>query len=337
MKRKLYPLAFTPILQEKVWGSETWGIASLDEGADSVVENGFLADNTLSDLLETYLGNLVGDNVFDAFNLQFPLLIKVLNVNQTLSVQVHPDDAVAAERYDQYGKDECWYVMDAKPTARVYMGFKRDTSAAEFYQKCKDGTVEELLNVYTPKAGEFFHIPAGTVHACGGGLTIAEVQESSDMTFRLYDWGRENNPATARKMHLDEAIDCIDYRRYDEARLHIADARKADLLAENPHFTIRRIALTKPATLDMDRYNSCIFYICLEGSAILTSDGSPENCALARGGFALVPWGVGEATITPGASGVTLLQATIPPIPEEEDEYINPDAAATLPDDKEDA
>ena len=334
MKRKLYPLSFTPIFQERVWGSETWGIASLEE-ADSVVDNGFLADNTLGDLLETYLGNLVGDNVFDAFNLQFPLLVKVLEVRETLSVQVHPDDATAAERYDQYGKDECWYVMKAEPTARVYMGFKRDTSAAEFYRKCKDGTVEELLNVYTPKAGEFFHIPAGTVHACGGGLTIAEVQESSDMTFRLYDWGRENNPATARKMHLEEAIDCINYNRYDDASLHIADTRGADVLAANPHFTIRRIALKEPATLDMDRFNSCIVYICLEGSATITGDGSPEMCSLSRGGFALIPWSVGEATVTPGAKGVTLLQATIPPIAEEPDEYIDPNVAATLPDEKE--
>ena len=335
MKRKLYPLTFVPIQQDRVWGGETWIVSSMGEGQESVVENGFLAENTLDDLLETYLGNLVGDGVFDAYQLQFPLLVKLLDVQKLLSVQAHPDDAVAAERYDQWGKDECWYIMEAGPDARVYMGFKRDTSAAEFYEKCKNGTAAELLNVYTPRAGEFFHIPAGTVHACGGGLKIAEVQESSDMTFRLYDWGRENNPATARRMHLEEAIDCINYKRYDEAALHIADTRGVDVLAENPHFTLRRISLREPATLDMDRFNSCIVYICLEGSATFRSDGAPDEAAVTRGGSVLIPWGVGEATIVPGAEGVTLLQATVPPVPEAPDEYINPGVAATLPEEEE--
>ena len=330
MNRKLYPLTFIPLRQERVWGAESWEISSMGDGAESIVASGFLAENTLGDLVETYLGQIVGDRVFDRYGLQFPLLIKRLEVNELLSVQVHPSDETAAERYDQYGKDECWLVTAASPRARIYMGFKRDTSAAEFYRRCKEGTVEELLNVYVPKPGDFFHIPAGTVHACGGGLTIAEVQESSDMTFRLYDWGRENDPATARKMHLEEAIDCIDFNRYDEKRLHVPAGDDRELLAENDHFTIRRRRVESPLILDMDRFESCLIYYCLEGSATVSCEGAPEEAVLSPGGCVLIPWGVGEATLTPSGAGATLLQATIP-APEEADDYINPEAAAELP------
>ncbi|MBR5056892.1 MAG: class I mannose-6-phosphate isomerase, partial [Bacteroidales bacterium] len=218
MNRKLYPMTFEPLVEERAWGSESWLVAAMGEGRNSVVTNGFLAENDLDDILETYMGDLVGESIFNYYNLQFPLLVKILDVRENLSVQVHPDDTIAFERFFDYGKSECWYVLESSPDARIYMGFKRETSAGEFYEKCKDGTVVELMNVIHPEAGEAFFIPAGTVHACGGGLKIAEVQEPSDITLRLYDWGRENDPATARQMHLEEALDCIDYGKFDEAR-----------------------------------------------------------------------------------------------------------------------
>ena len=194
---------------------ESWEIADMGV-EDSVVKEGWLAGNTLSDVMETYLEKVVGEDVYNYYGRQFPLLVKFLDIHGKLSVQVHPDDEIAAERYDSLGKAEIWYVMDAEPGAKIYMGFNREVSAQEFYDCCHKGTVEEVLNVIYPKKGDAIYVAPGTVHAAEGGILIAEIQESSDLTFRLYDWGREFDSATARQMHLEEAIDLIDYGKFDE-------------------------------------------------------------------------------------------------------------------------
>ena len=245
MEKKLYPFKFIPVASRRPWGGdalvkklgkhfvecdedgnetvlgtdvrigESWELADMGV-EDSVIGNGWLAGNTISEIMETYLERVVGEDVYNYYGRQFPLLIKFLDINDKLSVQVHPDDEVAAERYDSLGKAEIWYVMDAQPGAKMYCGFKRDVTAQEFYDRCKNGTVDEILNVITPRKGDAIYVTPGTVHAADGGLLIAEIQESSDMTFRLYDWGREFDPATARKTHLEEAIDLIDFRAFDE-------------------------------------------------------------------------------------------------------------------------
>ena len=215
--KKLYPLKFTPILKEKIWGNENWLISDMDDAA-SVVENGFLADNDLPDILETYLGDLVGDEVFEYFNLQFPLVVKTIDAREPLSVQVHPDDETAMERYYSYGKDEYLLVTEVKKDARIYLGFKRDVTAAEFYEACQKGTAAELMNCITPHKGDVYPVKAGTVHAIGGGVTAIEVSQPSEITFRLFDWGRENNPKTCRDMHLEEALDIIDFKARTDSK-----------------------------------------------------------------------------------------------------------------------
>lgn len=202
-----------PVSETELIG-ESWEIADMGI-EDSVLKEGWLAGNTLSELMETYLEKIVGEDVYNYYGRQFPLLIKFLDIHDKLSVQVHPDDSIAAERYDSLGKAEIWYVMDAAPDAKIYMGFNRKISAQEFYDRCHDGSVEEVLNVISPRKGDAIYVAPGTVHAAEGGILIAEIQESSDLTFRLYDWGREFNPETARQMHLEEAIDLINYGKFD--------------------------------------------------------------------------------------------------------------------------
>lgn len=245
MEKKLYPFRFIPVASKRPWGGhdlmdklgkkfvecdeegnevpvsaeelvgESWEIADMGV-EDSVVKEGWLAGNTLSELMETYLEKIVGEDVYNYYGRQFPLLVKYLDIHGKLSVQVHPDDEVAAERYDSLGKAEIWYIIDAKPDAKIYMGFNREVSAQEFYDRCHNGTVDEILNVISPRKGDAIYVAPGTVHAAEGGILIAEIQESSDLTFRLYDWGREFDPSTARQMHLEEAIDLINYGRFDE-------------------------------------------------------------------------------------------------------------------------
>ena len=301
MEKKLYPLKFIPLAIRKPWGGnalvtqlgknfvecddegnevvlsvdekigECWELA--DMGAeDSVVSEGWLAGNAISDLMETYLERIVGENVYNFYGRQFPLLIKFLDINDKLSVQVHPDDDVAAERYDSLGKAELWYVVDAKPGAKMYCGFAKEVTAQEFYDRCIKGTVEEVLNVIYPKKGDVIYVTPGTVHAADGGLLIAEIQESSDMNFRLFDWGRELNPETARKTHLEEAIDMIDFKAFNpelyrkgplwgeecgHEHCHCHDgehhhhSHPVEALVESPQFNVTKISLSDPLHIYM--------------------------------------------------------------------------------------
>ena len=321
--KKLYPLKFQPIWKPKAWGGESWDLCGFDDDA-SLVSEGFLADNDLPDILETYMGDLVGDELFEWYNLHFPLLIKRLYVRDRLSVQVHPDDTVAGERFDDYGKTECWYVLEAEPQARIYMGFREDTDAGALYKACKEGTAQQLLNEYIPKPGDFFFIRPGTVHAAGGGLKIAEIQEASDITFRLYDWGRENNPATRREIHLDEALDSIDYKKYDEAACcaHLTEDDGVRVLAECPQFIVTSLPLREPAKVAMEPFKSCVVYSCLRGGVRVETGGA--RYTLTAGETMLIPATADDLLLIPDAGGAHLLQTHLPQ-PPKDDVYDGPE------------
>ena len=393
MEKKLYPFKFIPVPSRRPWGGgalvtemgkhfvevdedgnetvlgpdvligESWELADMGV-EDSVVENGWLAGNTISELMETYLERIVGEDVYNYYGRQFPLLIKFLDINDKLSVQVHPDDEVAAERYDSLGKAEIWYVMDAKPGAKMYCGFTREVTAQEFYDRCKNGTVDEILNVIEPRKGDVIYITPGTVHAADGGLLIAEIQESSDMTFRLYDWGREFDPKTARKTHLDEAIDVIDYRAFDpglyrkgplwgdeasyvachsheeghECHCHqeSQEGQMVQTLVDVPQFTVSRIALSDPLHIYTEKFQSFIVYICREGAASIQvpstnekGEACMENYEFAKGETILVPADMPDFFLVPRDRSTLLLEGTTRPV-EEVDGYIDPETEAFL-------
>ena len=374
MEKKLYPLKFIPVPSRRPWGGnalvnelgkhfvevdeegnetvlgpdvligESWELADMGI-EDSVVENGWLAGNTISELMETYLERIVGENVYNHFGRQFPLLIKFLDINDKLSVQVHPDDQVAAERYDSLGKAEIWYVMDAKPEAKMYCGFNRDITAQEFYDRCKNGTVDEVLNVITPKKGDVIFITPGTVHAADGGILIAEIQESSDMTFRLYDWGREFNPATARKMHVEEAIDVINYNAFDptiyrKGPLWGEESQEEDHVIQNlvecPQFSVSKVRLTDSLHIYTEQFESFIVYICLEGAASIQvpstnekGEACMENYEFKKGETILVPADMPDFFLVPRDRDTILLEAVTRP-EEALDAYIDPDTEAFL-------
>lgn len=360
MEKKLYPVKFIPIPSKRVWGGdslikalgknfvevdsdgnevalttadrigESWEIADMGE-QDSVISEGWLAGNTISEFMETYLDRIVGENVYEYFGRQFPLLIKFLDIREKLSVQVHPDDEVAIERYDSLGKAEIWYVMDAAPDAKVYMGFKRETSAQELYDRCQNGTVDEILNVIHPKKGDSIFIAPGTVHAAEGGILIAEIQESSDMTFRLYDWGREFNPATARTMHLAEAIDVIDYGKWDESNWKHPDGTAIQELVKRPEFSVNKMLLKEALKVSTEKYGSFIIYICPEGEASVQVPvkGGMENYILKEGETILIPEEVQDFYLVPRDKDTILLEAMVEKR-EERDDYINPDTEPYL-------
>lgn len=386
MEKKLYPLRFIPIASRRPWGGnalvtelnkeftecddegnetrlgpdvkigESWEIADMGF-EDSVVKDGWLAGNTIGELMETYLERMTGEDVYNYYGRQFPLLIKYLNINDKLSVQVHPDDEIAAERYDSLGKSEVWYILDAEPGAKIYAGFNRDMTAQELYDRCHDGSVEEVLNVIYPKKGDFLHIVPGTVHAADGGLLIAEIQESSDMTFRLYDWGREFNPETARPLHLDEAIDIIDYRKFDDSHYikgplwnechchdeghecHCHDHNHDKIvnhLIESAQFNVSKLNLTDPLHIYTEQFGSFIIYMCIEGSASIqvpsenvAGEASTDNYELVKGDTILIPADMHDFFLVPRENSTVLLEAFTHPVPEEDD-YIDPSTAPFL-------
>lgn len=390
MEKKLYPFKFIPVASRRPWGGsnlvtkygkafvecddegneialgadeligESWEIADMGF-EDSVLANGWLAGNTISEIMETYLERVVGEDVYKYFGRQFPLLVKFLDINGKLSVQVHPDDEIAAERYDALGKSELWYVLDAQPDANVYMGFKREVTAQEFYDKCNDGTVVDLLNVIHPKKGDVLFITPGTVHAVDGNIQLVEIQESSDLTFRLYDWGREKDPMTARPIHLEEAIDMIDYLPYDMCKYrkgalwgeeasyepccshndhccdhehdhehHAHEGQTVETLVESAQFAVSKLNLTDPLHIYTEQFGSFIVYVCIEGAASIQvpstrPDGEAfmDNYEFKKGETMMIPADMADFYLVPRDRSTVLLEA-VTRVQEDIDAYIDP-------------
>ena len=206
----LYPLKFKPLRKEKIWGSESWELSGL-EGCESVVENGILAGNSIEELLEVYMGDLVGDEIYETFGNYFPLLFKFIEANDDLSIQVHPDDEVAFERHQSFGKTEMWYIVDAKPDSQLIAGFKVDCDQQTYIKALEQEKVESLLQQVSVKQGDVLFIQPGCVHSIGKGILLAEIQQASDITYRIYDFNRTDSNGNKRELHISEALDVIDY------------------------------------------------------------------------------------------------------------------------------
>ncbi len=341
---KLYPIKFIADPRERVWGGdylikglkkdfdeeysnkpvgESWELWSL-YGGSSVVQNGFLAGNTLDELMEIYLGDLVGENVFSYYKGDFPLLVKILDIKEKISVQVHPEDSIAMERENSYGKAEMWYIMDAKPGAKLYVGFNREVTPTELYNKCKDGTVTELLNCFTPQKGDCVYIQPGCIHAAEGEVIIAEIQQSSDISYRLYDWGRENNPQTARRMDLEDAIDVIDYSKFDAEKYYFKQVSGSKTIVDTHNFIVKTLELGSPCRIVPSLAGSFTVYMCINGSASFKMNDGTE-CTLTKGETLLIPASMEDFLLSPTQEGTILLEASMPQLTDGPDLYLNYD------------
>ena len=324
----LYPIKFDPIVKERVWGGdalvkiygkeydgnkaigESWEISAVEDD-NSVVSNGFLIGNDLTDVVETYLGDIVGDKIYERYGNEFPVLIKLLDIQNNLSLQVHPDDETALERHDSYGKTECWYVLDASPDAKIYYGLKEELSAQEFYNACMSETIESSLNVIHPKKGDFLFIPPQTLHAATGGIQIIEVQQVSDITYRVYDWGREHNPATKREMHLELAIDCINFKKTHIEEVVIQTAGKSDeeiTLTDCDYFNVKKLAPAGEKRMDSQDYDSFVIFVVAEGEFEIKSKSGSEM--ISKGESVLIPAYMGEFSLLPKLKGSELIMVT---------------------------
>ena len=312
----LYPLKFKPIFKNKIWGGdrfaragfripkntdpntigEYWALSGI-EGDLSVVSAGFLKANNIQELIEVYMGDLVGDTVYEEYGLEFPILVKFIDARQLLSVQVHPDDELARARHDCRGKTEMWYVVDCEPDSCIYAGFNRRVSREEYLDAVSNGTLTDLLQRYEVHRGDAFVIPAGTVHALGKGLLIAEIQETSDITYRISDWNRVDADGLPRELHTDEAVDAICFDEHRQLRLNAEVAPdSARQLAATTHFTTSILNCTSQLHRDYGLIDSFVIYVCTEGRLEVCTE--TDSTTLLQLECLLLPAEVDEATIS---------------------------------------
>ncbi|MFQ3579080.1 MAG: type I phosphomannose isomerase catalytic subunit [Bacteroidales bacterium] len=316
MNTQLYPLRFKPIYKTKVWGGhkfrdilnrtdaptqycgESWEISSVPNNL-SMVTNGTLKGNSLSELIEVYMDELVGEEVYKTFGTTFPLLIKFLDIMDLLSVQVHPDDETAQFRHQSYGKNELWHIVDAEPDAKILIGFNKNIDRDIFIEYATTGRLDEILNIETVKQGEWYFIPAGRIHAATRGLFVLEIQQTSDITYRIFDWNRTDIDGNSRELHIDLALDVLDYNAYNSYK---TIPEKIDEISKrilsNKYFTIQTISTKTTITRDYSKLDSFVVYICLEGEGdILWNNNNKEH--VKKGDTLLIPACIDYISIQP--------------------------------------
>lgn len=285
----LYPLKFREIFVEKLWGGqklakylakdipfettgESWEVSAVGERVSEVAE-GPLTGNSLVDLAEVYMGELLGDEVWNAFGTDFPLLIKFIDAADDLSVQVHPDDDLAYKRYGQNGKNELWYVVAADPGAELVLGFEKSMDKQSFLELVQQQRLSTALHRKQVSRGDAFFIPAGLVHAIGKGVLIAEIQQSSDTTYRIDDFNRTDINGNKRELHIAEALEAIHFEQ--EVTDPLAYSLKADKpvqLFDSEYFRVRIIDLRKRCEIDYAKRNSFTIFMCPEGNATINTE-----------------------------------------------------------------
>ena len=306
MSNILYPLKFTPVYKTKIWGGnrfeklfnrkntprhcgESWEISDV-EGSVSVVSNGVLKGNSLEELLEIFMGDLVGDSVYEVFGNRFPLLVKFIDAADDLSVQVHPDDDIAFERHNLQGKTEMWYVMDGDKDSELICGFNRELKKDEYIKAVDNHSIKDLLNYVGAKKGDVFFIPSGCVHAVGKGLLLMEIQQTSDVTYRIFDYNRKDENGNLRELHTDLAADALDFNYFNNKKIDYTPQKNAPVnVIDCKYFTTNVFALDIPVERDFPEIDSFIIYICVEGRCRIEYGDLGESVEITFGETVLVP------------------------------------------------
>lgn len=287
MNKKFYPLQFEPILKERIWGGEklklqfnkpsisettgeSWELSAV-EGDISVVSNGEFKGKTIKELIDASPISILGSLVCKRFGTEFPLLFKFLDAKQDLSIQVHPNDELAKIRHNSLGKTEMWYVMQADVNAEIIVGFKENSSQAEYLSYLGSNKLTELLNKITVKEGEVFFLETGTVHAIGAGLLIAEIQQTSDVTYRLYDFDRRDVNGNKRELHVDLALEAINYQKQETQKFYFKEPNQSNPVVECPYFTTNFIPLKGMYVAERSG-DSFTVYMCVDGSFSIESE-----------------------------------------------------------------
>ena len=324
----MYPLLFKPNLHSIVWGGhqlkgwkgmpkdnepigESWEISAVPT-SPSVIANGEYAGQKLTDLVEKYPNEILGKKNAEHYNNKMPLLVKFIDAERDLSIQVHPNDKMAQREHGKLGKTEMWYVLDAKPGAYLYAGFKKQLTADEYKTMVEDGTICDALAKHEVKKGDVFFLPAGRVHAICGGILLAEVQQSSDVTYRIYDYKRLGMDGKPRELHTELAAKALDYNVYPEYRtLYTEEDNKANVCIDSPFFTVSVINTECPMRRALKDKDSFVIVMCLKGDCRITINGTTEGIELKEGYSCLIPAEIADYNVAPVNGKTQVLEAYV--------------------------
>lgn len=315
MNTNWYPLTFNPILKDRIWGGtkikellnkeisspttgESWEIATVS-GDVSIVKKGALQGKSLNELLQSYPQEILGTKVYAQYGNQFPLLFKFLDAHQDLSIQLHPNDELAKKRHNSFGKTEMWYVMQADTEAEIIVGFKQKSSPEEYLQHLESKTLTSILQKIKVKQGDVFFLETGTIHAIGSGIVIAEIQQTSDITYRVYDWDRVDANGKARELHIDLALEAINYNKVQAQKEYSKNTNTANQIVTCPYFTTNYIPLDGNMKFLGDKTTFKVI-MCTDGEFDLGYDTHKET--FKKGDTVLLPAILNEYNLTGKAS-----------------------------------
>ena len=320
----MYPIKFKPILKERLWGGtklktifnkpietditgESWEISAV-KGDVSVVANGDFAGRTLQDLIDSYPEELLGKHVHEKFGTEFPILIKFIDAREDLSIQVHPNDELAKIRHNSFGKTEMWYVMQADKGAELIVGFNKDVTKEEYQKHLDNGTLTDIMNYEKVAEGDTFFINTGKVHAIGGGIIIAEIQQTSDITYRVYDFNRKDKNGNLRELHTEQALEAIDYQKKDDFKVSYSKSEnKTNEMVNCPYFITNYLNLSSDFEKQIGEEDSFHIYMCVKGSGTI-SDGEVE-LPICQGETVLFPASCGKLCVK--TSQIELLEVRL--------------------------
>lgn len=314
-------LKFEPILKDKIWGGEklktilgkkstrkdvgeSWELSDV-EGDTSVVSNGALKGKDLKELIQENKGDLVGEDIYQHFGDKFPLLIKFIDAKEALSIQLHPHDDLAKKRHNSFGKTEMWYVMQADEKANLIVGFQKDVTKEEYVHHLDNKSLTDILNIDEVQKGDVYFIPTGRVHAIGAGVMLAEIQQTSDITYRVYDWDRQDDEGNYRELHTEEAIDAIDYKAQTSYKTEYQKQQnQSSEIVSCPYFTTNVLPVQGTISLNHNDKDSFVIYMCVEGKVSFSTKDQTE--VLSMGETILVPATLKEFSIESSGSSELL-------------------------------
>lgn len=311
MKNSLYPLLFEPNLHAVVWGGqklrklkqmtptdepigESWEVSAVSSST-SVISNGVFAGKLLTEVIASAPVQILGESVAKQYNNQLPLLVKFIDAKKDLSIQVHPNDEMAQRIHNKMGKSEMWYVIDAEPGSYLYAGFKQQITPYEYRKRVDDGSICEVLARHEVHKGDVFYLPAGRVHAICGGILLAEVQQSSDVTYRIFDYNRPGMDGKPRELHTELAAEALDYHVEDDYRtIYADDANRANPVINSPYFSVRVTEFSGSFHRNLIKYDSFIITMCLKGDCEIRVRETGDVVKLCAGHSCLIPSSIAD-------------------------------------------
>lgn len=326
--KRLYPLLFQPNLHTVVWGGdricgykgldmqqknigESWEVSAVPT-SKSIVSNGELAGRDLVSVVDEAPDEILGKAVSEKYNGQLPLLVKFIDSAKPLSIQVHPNDEMARREHGKSGKTEMWYVIDAQPGSFLYAGFKQEITPEEYKRRIADGTITDVLAKHEVKRGDVFYLPAGRVHAIGSGILLCEVQQSSDVTYRIYDYNRPGLDGKPRELHTELAARALNFHVEEEYRtIYRDETNSANLIIDSPYFSVRVSSVTHPFHRNLLKYDSFVICVCMRGDCKIKMRATGDEIVLRSGNSCLIPAAIADYDVVPLDGSSTILDAFI--------------------------